>query len=171
MTTATRPNFTSLDAARNWVMEERWRDGVTCPCCDQLAKVYRRPLNYGMAHCLFLMYDYFNQPGHERCWLHLPSYLNGRGVVARGGDPTKTRYWGLIVGSGDVREDDSPRVGHWRITEKGVAFVEQRITVPSHALVYNDQCLGFSEEQVLISKCLGKRFDYAKLMATTRRPH
>ena len=30
-------------------LQSRLADGVTCPCCDQYAKIYRRPLNANMA--------------------------------------------------------------------------------------------------------------------------
>ena len=46
--------------------------GGTCPCCDQLAKVYRRPINSGMAVSLITMYRTARQE-----WQHIPTTING----------------------------------------------------------------------------------------------
>ena len=41
----------TLDDAEQWVEDNR-EDGAECPCCGQLAKVYKRPLNVTMARGL-----------------------------------------------------------------------------------------------------------------------
>ena len=46
----------------------------------------------------------------------------------------------------------------------GKKFVQNELTIPSHVLLYNSQCYGFSEEQTDIVASLGKKFDYQELM-------
>jgi len=157
-----------LSEAREWLLAAR-EAGTDCPCCGQHCRVYRRRLNYAMAHTLVLVYQHF-LAHPDAGWLHLPSFLNGKGVLARGGDPPRLSRWGLIVGSGAVRDDDSGRVGEYKLTDKGRAFVERRVAVPSHVLIYNNTVLGWSDEQIYIDAALGKGFNYAELMAgMTRR--
>jgi len=159
---------TPLWQAREWLLGAR-SEGTTCPCCGQYARVYKRRLNYAMAYALVLVYRHFSlKPETE--WLHLPSFLNGRGVLARGGDPAKLRYWGLLVGSGGVRDDDSGRVGEYRITELGRAFVERMTDVPAHLYLYNNDVLGSGDQRIYIDEALGKHFNYAELMSSMGPP-
>lgn len=150
----------TLAEARRWVAQHRGK-GVRCPCCQRYARVYKRPLNYSMAYALMLIYEYF---ADHSDWLHVPTYLNGKGVVARGGDWAKMVYWGLIVGSGGIRADESKRVGNYKITEKGINFVEGRISVPSYVVVYNARVIGKSDSEIYIHQALGEHFNYAAMM-------
>tara|TARA_R110000824_G_scaffold122685_2_gene280024 strand:+ start:5271 stop:5414 length:144 start_codon:yes stop_codon:yes gene_type:complete len=45
-----------------------------------------------------------------------------------------------------------------------VDFVCGKIKIPQYALIYNDQVLDFSENEVSIRDSLGKKFDYQQLM-------
>jgi len=155
------PGFGATVAeARDWIKQARVK-GCTCPCCDQHAQIWKRHLNYAMAHGLILIYEYCAE--HEG-WLHVPTYLDGRGVVARGGDLVKLVHWGMLIAPGTIRKDKSPRVGNYRITEKGYQFVERSIRVPSYYLSYNNVPIGWSDKQILIDEALGKHFNYEELM-------
>ena len=169
MSNSDRPGpDTPLSEAREWVLAAR-ASGTSCPCCGQHCRVYKRKLNYAMAHTLVLVYQHF-LANPRAGWLHLPTFLNGKGVIARGGDPPRLSRWGLIVGRGTERDDGSARVGEYQITEHGRAFVEQRVAVPAYAFIYNNEVLGWSEEQTYIGSALGSGFDYASLMRTMVRP-
>jgi len=73
-------------------------------------------------------------------------------------------YWGLIVGSGGIRSDESKRVGNYKITERGIAFAESRISVPAYVVVYNARAIGRSEETIYIGQALGEEFNYKAMM-------
>ena len=156
------PGFgATVSEAREWIRKARVK-GCRCPCCDQHAQIWKRHLNYAMAHGLILIYEYFAQ--HDG-WLHVPSYLNGRGVVARGGDLVKLVHWGMLLFPTDkVRKDGSPRVGNYRITERGYKFVERELAVPSYYLSYNNVPIGWSDKKILIDEALSKHFSYDELM-------
>lgn len=144
----------TLREAKVWLRGEL-DGGAKCPCCTQLAKVYRRKLNAGMARSLLRMY---NAGGIE--WVDVPTVC-----VGSSREEGKLRYWGL------VEEDDTPRedgghAGQWRVTPAGRAFILGDLTVQSHAKVYDSRCLGLEGPQVTIIDCLGKRFNLAELMAT-----
>jgi len=152
---------TSLRDAKEW-LRQRVEKGVDCPCCNQLAKVYTRKLYASMAAALLFFYKNF-----ESTEWHSKAQLIARsGSLATtfgGGDFAKLAYWGLI-------DDDDPAKrtsGLWQITGRGGRFVRREITVPSHIRLYDGKCLGFSEEQVTIDQCLGKKFNYSELMGET----
>jgi hypothetical protein len=149
----------TLNDARQW-LHDRVEDGAGCPCCEQLAKVYRRPIHRTMAIALILMHQ--AQPTGD--WLYLPEVLRSMGR-SRGGDEAKLSYWGFIQEEGGIREDGSNRAGWWRVTDRGRLFVHDGLSVPRHAVIYDGQLLGFAGESVSIRDALGNRFDYDQLMA------
>lgn len=140
-------------------LRARVTDGAVCPCCTQYAKVYRRKITSQVARVLIAMH---RDAGTG--WVHLPTLIERKGA-----DEAKARYWGLIEASeDDVREDGSPRVGWWRLTPAGEAFVLDRLRVPKYAHIYDGRCLSLDDtETVSIRDALGTRFDYRDLMAGT----
>ena len=128
-------------------------EGVHCPCCEQFAKVYRRPLSSATARVLIAMYKH-NGNG----WVHLTDLKIVRS------DEAKARHWGLIEQRPGEREDGSARTGWWRLTPQGVNFVNRRLRVPKYAVIYNGQCLRLEGPPTSIVQCLGTRFNYSRLM-------
>lgn len=139
------PDETPLGDAKA-ALRERLRDGDRCPCCQQRAQVYRRPIN--TASALFLI-DAWRRFGLEP--FHLPTHYPARG------DTAKARYWGFLAkADGD---------GFWHVTEQGARFAAGHLAAPRYALVYDGRCLGFEAELVTIRDCLGSKFDLDALLA------
>lgn len=156
-----------LEAAKLWV-QQNLRDGVTCPCCKQYCRMYRRKLNSTMALALILIYQFFKKNPHAG-WLHVAAFLVKvkRDSSIAGGDVVKLRYWGLIERAPGERDDGSDRVGRYRITEVGKQFVEGKIAVPRYVYLYNQLLLRLSEEMTTIREALSDRFKYDELMQPT----
>lgn len=159
-------NITSLAAARQWVLDNR-REGAVCPCCDQLAKVYKRKLNQCMVYALLLIY---RAQQRNADWIHAPSYLHKnakRGPTVRGGDFAKLVHWGLIETKPESdRGDGSKRAGYYKITSKGRDFVDGKIRLPKHVFLYASAFLGFSDESTSFRDAFGEKFNYDELMAS-----
>jgi hypothetical protein len=133
-------------------------ESVRCPCCDQNAKVYRRTIHAGMAAQLIRIYKAgLNAPDG---WVSVDEiYSHGAS-----GDYAKLRFWGLVE-SKDKRGPDDNASGYWRVTPRGDDFVNERISVPAHVLVYNNEKLGVdSAETIRIRDALGTQFSYQQLM-------
>lgn len=128
-------------------------EGVSCPACRQLAKVYKRKLNSGMARSLIAMYV-----AGGTGFVHLPTAIG-----ARHREEGKLRYWGLVEEEHLARPDGG-RAGYWRVTAPGEAFVLCQALVHRYARVYDGQCLGLGGDLIDIREALGDRFDYAELM-------
>lgn len=142
-----------LADVRTW-LQDRLEQGVPCPCCDQLAKVYRRRVNSGMARGLIRFFQ-----RHRTDWGHQPSVP---GLARLGGEWARLTYWGLIEEAGEKR-DDGGRAGWWRITEAGEAYL-RGAQLPRYAHIYNGRCLNVDGEGVTISDALGAPFDLAALL-------
>lgn len=152
----------TLQEAKKY-LRDNWQNGVDCPCCGQFVKRYRRQINSSMSRVLIDLY-HFRSANGPVAYLHVPKFLaeHSRPQV---NDYTKLTAWELLEPKRGDREDGSKRNGYWRITEKGLAFVEHRLEVPKYALMYNQKFLGFLEgETVGISATLGKKFNYEELM-------
>lgn len=150
-----QPNSITLVEAKAWLKEQMKEDGAKCPCCGQLAKVYRRKLNANMARSLVLGFR-----RHAMDWFHAPTVVEDRGEMA------KLRYWGLVEEERALRPDGG-RAGWWHITPRGAVYVQGLTAVPAHALVYDSQLLRLDDTdgRITIGEALGDKFNYRELMA------
>lgn len=155
---------TTLAQAIEW-LEERLDDGVECPCCGQLAKVYKRKLNSAMAFVLLLIH---RRKGAD--WVHVPSYINAKVrnpavAAAVRGDWAKLTHWGLLDALEGERPDGSKRIGYYKITTKGRRFANNQLKVSKHVWFYNGgSAERVDDEMVSIVDALGDKFDYSELM-------
>ena len=161
-----KTSFTTLADAIGWIVENR-NDGAECPCCGQLAKVYRRSITGSMAYVLILIDRHFQT---ETDWLHVPTYLGrvaGGTAATRGGDWAKLVHWGLLVECDAVRDDGSDRAGYYKITDLGKQFVRGDVRVPKYVYLYDGARMvrSASEDPVVsIRDALKETFNYDDLM-------
>jgi predicted RNA-binding Zn-ribbon protein involved in translation (DUF1610 family) len=155
---------TTLAAASAILLKQRWeRDGIICPCCGQLAKVYRRSITRSMAKVMYAMYA-----AGKADWHNLPLLMSTtpylRGSASQGGDWAKLVYWGLVERVEQERGDGSKRCGIARLTCEGIAFMERRTTVRRWAHVYDGECVGFAGPDVGILDVLPRDFEYRDIL-------
>ena len=149
---------TPLGEVKRWVWERAKGDGVHCPCCGQMAKVYARHIDSGMARSLILMWR-----AARFDWQHIPTTVG----PTRSRQEGKLAYWDLITEAGDITREDGGRAGWWRVTQKGETFVRGKLWVPYTAYVYSgkkDKVLRIEGKPWGIKDALGKKFDYEELM-------
>lgn len=155
----------SLADAKTWV-QTNLANGVSCPCCDQYCRIYKRKLNATMSLALVLIYRHFQQYPQADQWIHVPAFLVAvkHDSTVAGGDAAKLRFWNVIEQRQGVRDDGSERVGYYRLTDTGRQFVEDKIALSRYVYLYNQEVLRFSQETITIREALGDRFSYAELM-------
>lgn len=141
-------------------LHDNWEKGVSCPCCGQMVKLYRRSLHHSMAVCLIRLFKLTIQKGQN--YYHVNEYgADG----TRGGDFAKLRYWGLIAekekGANDVTKRTS---GFWAITKKGNDFVRGLIKISQYIAIFDDKKVDEYGAEISIRECLGQKFDYRELM-------
>lgn len=145
----------TLDDTQQW-LRERVTQGAKCPCCTRFTKQYDRPLAANIARVLTIMSHF--DPDE---WVYLPHYRS------KGQDEAIARHWGLIekMPGGVKRPDGSSRVGWYRLTRHGRAFVNNQTKVPKYARIYANRFQKLCGPLVSIVDCLGEEFNYAELMA------
>jgi hypothetical protein len=140
----------NLAEARRRVLEGL-EEGVTCPCCGQLAKQYRRSIYRGMARWLVQLI--IAHRGKEWVSIHdLP--------VQRGGDFAKLALWGLIQQKPNDDDDSKRTSGMWRPTRLGRRFAFNETKVPKYLYIFDGAIRERSVEEVFIRECFQTRFDY-----------
>ncbi len=140
-------------------LHDNWKQGVKCPCCGQMVKLYKRRLNSAAALCLI---DLLKKSGGKAgVAVHITEI--GKASTS-GGNFAQLAHWDLIK---PIRNTDTPKrtSGKWCITAKGVDFVRSTITVPAYTFQFDGKCLGFSDERISIKQALGVKFNYSDLMA------
>lgn len=149
-------------------LKANWKEGVSCPCCKQLVKLYRRNLNSGMAWTLIQVYLETKRSIADRVipalmWIHVKDFLRAN-AMHNGHDWTLLQHWGLL----EERKTDSglPNSGRWRITDNGNRFVEMKLTVPKYLNFYNSKVWGGSDKMINIKQALGTKFNYQDLINT-----
>lgn len=136
------------------------RDGFKgdCPCCGRWAQVYHRRIH---SHIARVLIKFYRAGGAER-FLHYAEVVK---AIRAGsfGDFGTARYWGLIEGQAS---DDSAKSssGMWKLTQRGVDYIEGRLSVPEYAMVFDDTVLGFADKELDIRAALGDKFNYQELM-------
>ena len=132
-------------------------NGEVCPCCGKFAKTYQRKLNSLMAKTLIWLYHTFK----EGEWVHIskaaPKY------ILRNNEISRLLMWGLIEEKPN-KDPKKNRSGVKRLTEKGRAFVLNKLAVPHHVLTYNNEKRSESAQLIFIWECFDEYFDYHQLM-------
>ncbi len=146
----------TLKEAKQHLKDHYKEKGTNCPCCGQFVKQYKRKLGSVMARTLIRLSKMPNEYNHVKDIV--------KGISDTGtNDFSKLAYWGLI----DEMANDSTAKrtsGYWRITQKGHDFVNCKIVLLEHALIYNRLCNGFGGVKINIVDALGKKFNYQELM-------
>jgi hypothetical protein len=143
----------SVEEARDMVMEAR-KTGITCPCCDQFCKIYRRKINMTMAKALIQLY----KAGGAYEYVHCPRLPGDTHEISQ------FAFWRLIIEESERVREDGGRAGFWKLTRHGVAFVLGDLKVRKYALIYDHHVLGWSGPKLSIRRCFKEPFSYEELM-------
>jgi predicted transcriptional regulator len=139
-------------------LRANYSEGCSCPACGQFVKLYKRKIGAPQSRAL-MMLSFINA---EKEWCHIREIVKEVNVH---GDFAKMEHWGLIQAKPNEKDSDKKDSGLWKITEKGKQFINNEITIPSHILIYDGKCVGFSNKQINIIGSLGKKFSYNELMS------
>lgn len=138
-------------------LQDNFKKGISCPCCHQFVKLYPRKITSSMSKALIGMFRETKAGGGEKEWADSRNYIAIPDVV-------KFVHWGILEAQEGQRDDGSKRVGWYKLTEKGIEFVNGRISVPMRVKLYNQKFYGFEGGEVYIYDTFKNRFDYNELM-------
>jgi len=130
-----------------------------CPCCGKKAVMWRYSIFSVMAAELHFAYR-----DHGRGFFNTKRTAEGKNSTQQF---TNLRYWGLIEErqmTAEEKKDGTKRTtGDWRITDKGIAFINNEIELPHHVFVWQAQIVKFSDDLRNFKACLGKTFKVNEL--------
>ena len=159
--------------------------GISCLLCGRNNKLYERSVNGAQVAGLLLIAQWFRlvwrgAPDLEKFgvrdtagswWLKYQSYFgtldNAPYSAKGGGTVAKMRFYGLIENLEAERPDGSTRNGHWRLTEMGRAFVENKMPIPSKYIEWNNRLYALAGRPRSAGDLLGKDFDWSADMGET----
>lgn len=152
-----RPTLTStVKDAKDW-LRDRLHDGVTCPVCQQQAKIYKRKITASMVTTMGKVVEAQRGPKAVDGYVYLPS------IMQRSRDFATLRYFGLVQQKPEKR-DDGGSAGWWRVTDDGLLFLRGGLTVFKYAVVYNGNKIGTDGERVGVGEIAPEfRLDELKL--------
>ena len=134
------------------------KKGMRCPCCGQLAKKYKRHLNWSMARALIWLVR--ASPHREDGWVDLadaPKFVHESRELA------KLAHWKLIEEKPAASKRGARCPGIWRPTARGIRFAKAEIALSSWVMLYDNRILEFSKKPITIIKALGKKFNFDEL--------
>ena len=151
------PDKMTLGDAKE-IMRRRFRDKerFKCPCCNNWVGKRRRSIA-GRHYAELIRLHLATERG---AYLHKRDFAMSN---TGGGDFAKLRYWNLIETKPTGPGADKTHSGLWRITDRGRAFVEQRLRLPKYAWDYNENFYEFEGPDASIRDCLGQEFSFSSL--------
>lgn len=151
----------TLEEAKDYIRAGA-EEGVACPCCGRLVKLYRRKLHAEMALFLIKLYHACKQwPGKA---FHTKNLIKSDTKAST--DGSYLVRWGLVE-RGDSENSAGGKAGTYHITQRGKDFVLGRIRAPKYVHILCGDTMGFSAELVTIQDCLGSKFNYQELLEGT----
>jgi hypothetical protein len=106
-----------------------------------------------------------NQAKGFREWIDVPNTAPKE--VLRSNQLPTLRWWGLVERESPDPKSKKKHSGHWRITLKGMDFVEGKTLVPKKVMTYNGDVVGMSDDDTNYEDCLKRSFDYKDVMQET----
>ena len=146
--------FTTLAEAQAYVNKHKY-DGVTCPCCSQLYKVWRKkPISTAVAALCRLV----SLQQQRDTFYHLDDF----NVVTKDRNFNQLINWNLMQPM-QSEERTKRSSGFWKATEKGVQFVQDKIQIPKYVFTLDNKVIGYSDQQINIYQALSNKFAYQEL--------
>lgn len=152
------PEFETLEEAKQF-LRENWEQGVNCPCCTQLVKLWKQKFHSGEAAWLIAFIQEYDKLGEEYLtWKHV---ANVRKIHC--GDYAKLKFWGLIEPAPNDNKEKKAS-GTWKPTQKARDFVNNQTKIAKYVFTYDTKARRFSPEKISIIEALGDKFNYEELM-------
>lgn len=146
------------------VLRENWKKGIDCPCCGQFVHLTRVSFHSSMAKVLILLYKYGAKYQNAEGYIHIENFLVEQGSKIKGVH-SKLELWGMLERQPNTDDPTKKHSGYWKLTKKGIDFVEELITVPYATFTYNKKQYGFDNaKQIGLREALGTKFNYGEIL-------
>jgi len=140
-------------------------DVEVCKTCHNRIVTRSRPLNRAMGQFLVALYLYHR----DGTWAHVPTLAKRAKLtsIIQSREYMRLIYWKMIERRPIARDDGNPHAGYYRITSRGIRFIEGKIRVISRIIMRNHEFVEFDRRpgcagMVTISEVLDMPFDYRR---------
>lgn len=129
-----------------------------CHSCGASMMSYRHSLNHALVVGLLSL---FKAADHKK---YVAINLKMLGLTRNQWDNfQKLRYWNLV--------EKGANAGTWQVTNLGADFIERALRVPSIAISYRGNCIGFDGSDVGLSDHVPTSFQLKKDYAAEAEPY
>lgn len=142
----------SLSEAKYIFEQEIKGEGGVCPCCMRKGKIHRYRIHKTEAAALRWMQV---NSGVNR-WVDVQKFAPR--WMLRSKTYSILKHWDLI-------ESRSKRSGLWRVTLRGIDFINGIIDIPEGVFVFNDTVYGYEKQRIYFRQCFDVAFDFAEFMS------
>ena len=139
---------------------DKMTSGLKCQYCGQKFKKYYRSITWGM---IISLRDFYTL-GPDR-FHHTTDRMKMRSISDMhiksenySGECVKLRHWNLL----EPRKDNNFH-SYWKITDIGKMFLFNKVRIPRHAVVYNNECVGYDGELISVKECMKRGFSFKDL--------
>jgi hypothetical protein len=147
--------FTTLAESKEW-LQKNVRNGVICPCCDRFDKIYNYSLPLSSVKALTRLGKISRM--NTDYVAHYTEFNNNKSQTF-----VKFQYINLVFQPETDEGSTKKTSGNWSITEKGIDFIQGRISIPSHLIIYHNELIGVSETNKYIDD-FWSDFNYKEMM-------
>lgn len=129
-------------------LKQNLHKGITCPCCNQFVKAYKRKIRHSLAYGLINLFMI-----HETNEFHLEDELRRLDLknIVRSDFP-KLRFWNLIEKIKGKRDDGSSKNGFYKITQLGRRFVFNEVAIPKYIFLQNNELITPLDDDIELVK-------------------
>lgn len=135
-------------------------DGGHCPCCKRFGKYNGFTITQKNAQALVWIY----KNGGVDDWANTAKNAPREFMQAK--TFTNMRYWGLIEPHPNDKKEKKGS-GYWRITQKGINYINGQMRLPKKVFIYNRKLVGYGEQHVYFKECFKQQFNFEEVMNTT----
>lgn len=146
------------------------KEGVQCPCCTQMVRLYHRPLTSSMIYGLILLSKASDDVKDIFGFIHLENYFKPLDIPASiRADVPKLRFWGFLMPDGEEEGDGNPCNGRYKILPKGIQFIQGKILVQKTIKLYNNKFYGFEGAEIDVYGAIKNKFNYNEIMGIKKQ--
>lgn len=152
-----------LDFSKSFLDDLIARGDMECPCCKRKARVSPLKVHSTLAEMLCKLYRAsIRINGVADSYVHLTQFPASKTTSGR--DFSIVHHWGIAEPMKASPDENKRSSGMWRLTQKGVEFVNGRLAIPRNAFVFDNRVVDYSQENVTIHTALGDDFDWFELI-------
>lgn len=150
-----------FDQRQNDEFKNKLNNGgkLSCPCCGRYAQIYKRKISHSMV--LSMAKCYCIQRQEDNDFIQFKRFTPG---AANGFHDLK--YFGLIEAKMHDKDNEQNKrtSGYWRVTTRGINFLQGILSIEKYAYIFDDTLLRVSDKCVTVHECLETGFNYKELM-------